>query len=135
MKKIKLESAPIIYKNHGQQAELVFRFTLTGKIEKADKRKATETTDCCGYSIKSARATIGRGATVEEALKHDSAERFAYVVKDFSVAYLMSREEYKAFCYDFSTLTTESPKNGKAYKRRFRYETAEMISVLENCSK
>lgn len=118
------------YKNNGQHAEQVVRFALTGKIEKADNKPATICGDCGDLQIKSARATICKGTNLDAHLASDAATRYAYVMADFSLAYIMSKTEYREFATRFGMLTRESEKNGGAEKLRFGKETRAMREWL-----
>ena len=80
------------YKNNGQEAERVFRYTYEGKLCKADNVKHTQGADCDNIQIKSARASVCKGIDIEAYLAEDKAERFAYVVADFSKAYIMTKK-------------------------------------------
>lgn len=119
------------YKNNGQHAEQVFRFTLTGKIEKADNKPFTTGGDCGIYQVKSARATICKGLNIAEHIAKDGAEKYAYVTADFSTAYIMTASEYLEFATLFGTVTRESNKNGGAVKLRFKMESKEMRDYLK----
>lgn len=118
------------YTNNGQHAEQVVRFALTGKIEKADNKPATACGDCGDLQIKSARATICKGTDLDAHLATDAATHYAYVVKDFSIAYIMSKSEYREFASRFGTVTRESDKNGGAEKLRFGKESRAMREWL-----
>ncbi len=119
------------YKNNGQHAEQIFRFTLTGKIEKADNKPFTVGGDCGIYQVKSARATICKGLNIAEHIAKDGAEKYAYVTADFSTAYIMTASEYLEFATLFGTVTRESSKNGGAVKVRFKMESKEMRDYLK----
>ena len=118
------------YKNNGQEAERVFRYTLTGKIEKADNLAHNLGTDCLTYQVKSARATVCRGRDLATYLAEDKATEFAYVLADFSKAVIMNREEYTEFVSLFGTVTRESTKNGGHEKIRLGHETEKMREWL-----
>ena len=118
------------YKNNGQEAERVFRYTLTGKIEKADNLAHNLGTDCLNYQVKSARATVCRGRDLATYLAEDKATEFAYVLADFSKAVIMNREEYTEFVNLFGTVTRESTKNGGHEKIRLGHETEKMREWL-----
>lgn len=130
MEKIKLIPCARRYKNNGQHAEMVFKYTMTGKIVKADNTPYTVSGDYDDIQIKSARATVCKGADLDKHLQADTAKRYAYVMDDFSVAYIMSKAEYKQFVEEFGTITRESPKNGSSEKIRLRYETDTMKKWL-----
>lgn len=130
MEKIYLSFMHTAYKNNGQEAERRFRFTLTGKDEKADNVPHDKAADCCGIQVKSARATVCKGTDLKAYLDKDASTKFAYVVKDFSVAYIMSRALYETFVKAFGTLTRESEKNGGGVKIRLKHESANMLKWL-----
>ena len=118
------------YKNNGQEAERIFRYTMTGEIAKADNLAHNLGTDCLHYQVKSARATVCRGRDLATYLAEDKATEFAYVLADFSKAVIMSREEYTEFVSLFGTVTRESAKNGGYEKIRLGHETEKMREWL-----
>lgn len=118
------------YANHGQNAEQSIRFALIGTIERADNIKHNLGTDCLTYQIKSARASVCKGTSIEEYLAEDKATEYIYGTKE-GVAYVMSREEYIAFVKEFGTVTKESGKNGGAEKIRLKHETSAMLNYLK----
>ena len=117
------------YKNNGQHCEQWFRFTLTGKVEKADNLAHDKGTDLFHYSIKSARATVCKGTDFNAYLDTDKATEFVYVTKN-GTAYIMNRTEYTAFVENFGTVTTESTKNGGQSKIRLGHETTALLQWL-----
>ena len=117
------------YKNNGQHLEQTFRYNLTGEIAKADNLKATDGCDLFSYSIKSARATICKGTDLDKHLATDKATEFVYITESL-VAYIMNKTEYKTFVSLFSTVDTESAKNGGATKLRLKRETTTMLEWL-----
>ena len=119
------------YKNNGQHAEQVFRYTMCGVICKADNKPSTECGDYADIQIKSARATICKGKDIASHLATDKAERYAYVTSDCKTAYIMSKVEYLTFATLFATLTRESAKNGGAEKMRFKSESKAMLEWLQ----
>ena len=119
------------YKNNGQHCEQWFRFSLTGKIEKADNLAHDKGTDLLHYSIKSARATVCKGTDLTAYLNTDKATEFVYVTAN-GIAYIMNRTEYTAFVETFGTVTTESAKNGGHKKIRLGHETAKLLEWLAN---
>lgn len=131
MTKISMNSIPRVYANAGQHAEQVARFTLTGKIEKADNKPFTAGGDCGDLQIKSARATICKGTDLGKHLEQDGANRYGYVVADFSLMYVMEIAEYIEFVNRFGTVTRESKKNGGNEKIRLKHESQEMREWLE----
>lgn len=120
-----------VYKNNGQHAEQVFRYTMSGCIYKADNKPSTECGDYEDIQIKSARATICKGKDIASHLTTDKAERYAYITADFKTAYIMSKIEYLTFATLFATLTKESLKNGGAEKLRFKSESKAMLEWLQ----
>ena len=130
MKTITLKTVARIYSNNGQHAEQVARYTLTGEICKADNKPFTAGADCLDIQIKSARATICRGLDIVSHLEQDKAQRYGYVVKDFSVMYIMDKAEYLEFCNLFATVTRESTRNGGAVKLRLKDESKAMLKWL-----
>lgn len=121
-----------IYTNNGQAKEQSLRYAVTGKLEKADNRPATECADLDNIQIKSARATVCLGMTAEDLDRHlatDKAERYAYITKDYEV-YEMSKEEYRAFVLAFYCVEANSQKNGGKLKLRLRKEGKAMIDYL-----
>ena len=120
-----------VYKNNGQHAEQVFRYTMSGCICKADNTPATVSGDYEDIQIKSARATICKGKDIASHLTTDKAERYAYITADFKTAYIMSKIEYLTFATLFATLTKESLKNGGAEKLRFKSESKAMLEWLQ----
>jgi hypothetical protein len=117
------------YKNNGQHLEQWFRFTLTGKIEKADNLAHDKGTDIGNYSVKSARATVCKGTDITEYLNTDKATEFVYITAN-GIAYIMNRTEYIAFVNAFGTITCESAKNGGHKKIRLGHETAKLLEWL-----
>lgn len=127
---INLTAIERAYANNGQEAERVFRYTYTGELTRADNVKHTDGADCDDIQIKSARASVCKGTDIEAYLKADAAKRFAYVVKDFTRAYIMDKITYIAFIKAFGTVTRESAKNGGATKIRLKSESRAMIEWL-----
>jgi hypothetical protein len=137
MEKFAIKSAPTLYKNNGQQMEANIRFTITDKIARADNIPFYMGADCETaaerYQIKSARATVCKGATLadlDEHIKRDRATRYIYATK-CGAAYVMSACEFREFADKFGRITRESDKNGGAIKRRLGYETPAMLAYLE----
>ena len=121
------------YKNNGQHAEQVFRFTLAAlAFTKIDVLRHDLGADCLDIQIKSARATVCKRTDLDAYLAMDAAKRYAYVTSDFAKAYVMDRTEWKAFATRFGTVTRESAKNGGSEKIRLGHETNEMREWLAN---
>ena len=119
------------YRNNGQHAEQVYRYTVTGEVVKADNRPATECGDCGNTQVKSARATVCKGTDIISYLAKDAATSYAYVITDCSLAYIMSKPEYIEFVKTFATVTRESKANGGAEKLRLKSESRAMREWLE----
>lgn len=119
-----------VYKNNGQHAEQVIRFTLTGEICKADNLRHDLGGDVLDIQVKSAKATVCKGYDLDAYLAIDGANRYAYVTKDFETAYIMNRDEYKEFVNEFGTRTHESQKNGGGEKIRLLDESRRMLEWL-----
>ena len=117
------------YANHGQNAELSIRNVLTGEIAKADNLAHDKGTDCLGYQIKSARATVCKGTDIRAYLATDCATEYIYGTND-GIAYVMSRTEYIAFVEVFGTVTRESTRNGGAEKIRLKSESTALLAYL-----
>ena len=126
MTTIQLTDIDRTYTNNGQHLEQVFRYNLTGKVEKADNLAHDKGCDLFHYSIKSARATVCKGTDLTAYLDTDKATEFVYITKTLT-AYIMNRTEYTEFVNLFGTVTTESAKNGGARKIRLGHETAKML--------
>lgn len=119
---------PRQYANNGQHLEQCLRFTLTGKIEKADNIAHDKGTDIGTYSVKSARATVCKGTDFEAYLATDKASEFIYVTKTL-IAYVMSRTLYAEFVRLFAYATEGSAKD-KGTKLRLKTESKAMLEWL-----
>ena len=115
------------YSNNGQHLEQTFRFNESGKICKADNRPGADYED---IQIKSARATICKGADLKSHIENDVAKRYVYITKSL-LACEMNKAEYFEFCEMFATLTRESQKNGGGEKMRLKSESKAMIEWLK----
>jgi len=116
-----------IYKNNGQHAEQVMRFTLTGEIAKADNKPHTLGGDVLDIQIKSQKATVCKGYDLQAYLDLDGANRYAYVTADFGTAYIMDRAEWTEFVAEFGCKTRESQKNGGHEKIQLLSESKRML--------
>jgi hypothetical protein len=117
------------YANHGQNAEQSIRKVLTGEIAKADNVAHDKGTDCLGYQIKSARATVCKGTDIRAYLATDMATEYIYATAD-GTAYIMSRTEYIEFVEVFGTVTRESTRNGGGEKIRLKSESVALLAYL-----
>lgn len=130
MKKINLKEIERVYKNNGQHAEQVARYTLTGEIVKADNKPFTAGADVADIQIKSNRATVCKGTDISKHLAADKANRYGYVTEDFRTMVLMDKDEYKAFIETFTVEERDSRKNGGGLKLRLRRENDTMREWL-----
>lgn len=126
-----IRSAPVVYKNGGQQLQVDYIYTETGRITKADNKPYYLGGDYEGTQIKSARATICKGTDIEKHIERDAATEYAYITQD-RIAYIMTPTEYLEFARIFSTITRESEKNGGQVKLRFKSESRQMIEYLRS---
>lgn len=109
------------YKNNGQHSEQLYRYTMTGRVLKADNKPYYLGADLGDVQVKSARATICDGTDLNAHLSADKADRYAWVTADFSTAYIMTKAEYRIFAETFAEVTTGSKgSNGGKVKMRFR---------------
>ena len=129
MLNIKVTEIERTYTNNGQHLEQCFRYTLTGKVEKADNLAHDKGCDLFHYSIKSARATVCKGTDLTAYLDTDKATEFVYITKTLT-AYIMNRTEYTEFVNLFGTVTKESTKNGGHEKIRLGHESTKMLEWL-----
>lgn len=129
---LSLKSLPRFYKNNGQHAEQVVRYTLTGRIMRADNKPHSAAADCGNLQIKSARATVCAGTDIFSYIEADVATSYGYVTADFSRIYIMTPEEYIIFVQAFGTVTKNSEKNGGKEKIRLKSENWDMISWLNS---
>jgi hypothetical protein len=74
---------------------------------------------------------VCKGTDIAKHIAQDIAQRYAYITSDFSSAYIMSKAEYLEFTSQFSSITTESKKNGGAIKTRLKEENKAMLNYLE----
>ena len=130
MEKISLVKIDRQYKNNGQHCEQRFIYTLSGELRKADNKPYTTGGDYGDIQIKSARATICKGTDLTKHLKEDGANRYAYVVDELDIAYLMNTAEYFDFCTNFGYITRESQKNGGAEKIVLKHESKALLRWL-----
>lgn len=126
MQKVKLQAVSA-YANRGQNLEQNFRYTMTGELVKADRVQGADFDD---IQIKSARATIGRGLDIDAIVDNEKANRFAYITAD-NVAYIMTKEEYRAFVKQFHVVDHESKQNGGAPKFRITKESKALLAYLQ----
>lgn len=114
--------------NAGQEAERVFRYTMTGRLEHADHYRGP---DCLDIQVKSSKSTICQGLDIRAHVASDTARRYAYVLADKSLAYIMSPREWVEFVDLFTYPSVESGKNGGKVKLRLKTENKAMRAWLE----
>lgn len=132
MKPIIMNTLPRTYKNNGQHAEQIARYTLTGKIEHADNRTGA---DCNGIQIKTSKATICKGLDIRAHVATDGCNAYMYVLADFSLGYIMNTEEYVAFVDLFGHADKDSSgKNHGNVKIRLKTENKAMREWLASHS-
>ena len=134
MKKITLNPLPIkrYYKNNGQHAEMVYRYTMTGEIIYADNKPYWEQGDCNGVQVKSGKACACKGYNLTDLLRHldrDAATGYAFVLKDFRFAVIMNRAEYTEFVCRFGYNGTDT-KTGEPVTR-IKADTDEMMGWFD----
>lgn len=133
MTTITLETIERVYTNNGQHAEQVLAYTLIHEIRKHDRVPFDKGSDIPEYhmSVKSSKASLMSGnyctkdtkeGIIEEFLNRTASELFAYVLEDFSTAYVMDKREFSEFCREFSGMSRESSKNGGKAKVQFYKE-------------
>lgn len=127
---MQIHEVPKFYKNEGQHKEQCVRFTLTGKITRADNLPCTVGGDCESLQIKSERATICKGYDIASHLAKDKATLYGYVTNDFQM-YVMTKVEFLEFAQTFATATRESNKNGGQGKLRLKSESKQMLEWLK----
>ena len=131
MEVITLKPFQSTYKNRGQAAEQVFRYTLTGEVLKADNRKGAPDID--NIQIKTDRATLAIGQELQSYIDGNTAEIFAYVTRDLTKAYIMSKIEFLRFASSFITYDYDSQT--KQGKTRLKTEGKCMRAYLERNAK
>lgn len=132
MKKINLATIDRFYKNNGQEAERVVRYTLTGQLERADNRQGA---DCLDYQIKTSKASICKGTDIRAHVACDGCKEYIYVLADFSAGYIMDKSEYVTFIDMFAH--TDKDSNGKnlgGVKLRLKTENKVMREWLASHS-
>lgn len=123
MTTITLATIERTYTNNGMHAEQVLAYTLTHEIRKHDKVPFDQGSDIPEYhmSVKSSKASLMSGnyctkdtkeEIIEEFITRSASKYFAYVLEDFSMAYVMNGNEFAEFCTMFAGMSRESSKNG-----------------------
>ena len=139
MTTITLTTIERTYKNNGQHAEQTLAYALTGEVRAHDNIPFDKGSDIPEYhmSVKSSKASLMSGNRCESQTKEgiiaefiakSASTCFAYVVADFSVAYVMDGNEFAEFCTEFGSLTRESTKNGGKAKVQLRAESAKTLA-------
>ena len=133
MTTITLATIERTYTNNGQHAEQVLAYTLTHEIRKHDRVPFNKGSDIPEFkmSVKSSKASLMSGnyctketkeEIIAEFLDRTASECFAYVLEDFTMAYVMDKIEFAEFCTKFSGMSRESSKNGGKAKVQFYKE-------------
>ena len=111
------ENAPK-YNNNGQQAEREVRYTLTGKWYNADNRKGGA--DCNGYQVKSFRATVCNGTTLNGiAEEYADVDGFIFADRETEQMFVMTADEWFDFCKVFAEADNGS-KTSNGAKAKIR---------------
>lgn len=131
MEYIKLKQPPArLYRNNGQHAEQVVKYTFTNELKKADNTPFWIDADFNGIQIKSARATVCNDLDFVDHLKRDKARKYGYVISDFSLMVLMDKKEYVAFVSKFGSVQRASSRTGGQLKIRLKHESKDMLKWL-----
>jgi len=99
------------YANNGLHKEQWLAYVLTGVHRKADNKPFSDGGDIGLIQVKSSRATICKGDTLNAIYDHmsvDKAEVFAYVCDDMRTVYYMTRSEYVEFVLEFASVVADS---------------------------
>lgn len=142
MKVITCETITRTYANNGQHAEQTLAYTLTHEIRTHDRIPFDKGSDIPEFhmSVKSSKASLMSGnlctATTKEGIVQEFIARsastcFAYVLADFTKAYVMDGAEFAEFCMLFGGLTRESTRNGGKAKVQLRAESEKTREWLE----
>lgn len=129
MKKLNLKETPTLTKRHGDQAEAVARFTLTGELKLGDCTPYWVSGDIGSMQVKSSGATVCHGYDIKAHIERDAATEYGYVIYDFSAMYVMTPAEWANFVDNFSYETYDTKTNEP--KLRLNKETAYMREWLE----
>lgn len=138
MKMLTLHEITRTYKNNGNHAEQLVAYRLTKEIRLHDNMPFNEGSDIPEFhmSVKSAGATLmsGRFCTstvkeeiIDEFFNNTASSLFAYVVDDFSVAYVMNAREFREFLNLFSCTCRDSMKNGGKTKVQLYKDSKRMM--------
>lgn len=142
MTTITLATIERTYANNGQHAEQTLAYTLTHEIRAHDNVPFDKGSDIPEFhmSVKSSKASLMSGNRCEsqtkdgiiaEFIAKSASTCFAYVIADFTKAYVMDGAEFAEFCREFGGLTRESTKNGGKAKVQLRAESAKMLAWFE----
>ena len=123
-----------VYKNDGQHAEYCIR-KMYGENSKADNRKggADITINGQTYQIKSARATVCHGNTIENIREEYKVDGFIFADLKTETAYKMTVNEFVNFAKIFAEETNESSANGGAVKMRLNRQFTAQRKWLASC--
>lgn len=105
------------YANNGLHKEQWLAYVLTGVRRKADNKPFSDGGDIGLIQVKSSRATICKGETLNAIYEHmsmDKAEVFAYVCDDVRTVYYMTPSEYIEFVLEFASVVADSSSHRKS---------------------
>ena len=142
MTAIALTTIERTYTNNGMHAEQTLAYALTGEIRAHDHVPFDKGSDIPEFhmSVKSSKASLMSGNRCESQTKEgiiaefiakSASTCFAYVVADFTKAYVMNGEEFAEFCMMFGGMSRESSKNGGKAKVQLHKENPKTLAWLE----
>lgn len=133
MEQFTIKKGQVLYpRNAGQQVQADLR-AMFGQSPKADNQKAGADIiiNGRGYQVKSARATVCHGWTIENVrTEYAGVDGFIFADVQTSQAYVMTVDEFVAFAGRFAERTSESNKNGGRQKLRLNRQIAEQRKWL-----
>lgn len=138
MKKITIKTIDRQYKNNGAHLQQCADFTLTHQIRKADNVPFDKGSDIpeLAMSVKSSRFTLAStliGESLEEKVADFFArvhsQEFLYVTAE-NDGYIMSRNEFQDFIFNFCAIQVSSSKNGGKKVVRCGRENKKMLEYL-----
>lgn len=117
--------------NKGQAKECALSIAWRGIPKMPDNVKGTQAPDLCGFQVKSARATLGKGTDLQGIIDRTACQGFVYITEEYD-AYTMDKQEFSAFAHTFAIIDRDSHANGGAVKMRLPKETRALLCYLEN---
>lgn len=119
----------------GQAGEVSACYTLTGEVKKPDANTPFYIAgdfSCAEYGevqVKTQKATVCEGWSIEAHIAKDKANTYAYVTKSLEWVILMSPAEWKVFLERFAYTCYSS--DGTRQKMRLKAESTEMLMWLD----